>query len=129
VSGSNVAFIPEVKEPTVNRPRGTFDVCAAKSPGYGDRREAMLEGLAILTDGTAVFEALGAKLEKVAEKPGAFGYNAMTGKFEELLAARVIDPAKVVRSALENAASIAVLLLTSDALTQDAAGNSGFGEA
>jgi chaperonin GroEL len=268
----------------VNRLRGTFDVCAVKAPGYGDRRKAMLEDLAILTGGTAVFETLGMKLEslklsdlgqaqkvvvdkdnttiiagggkqddiqariaqiaqerekstsdydreqlderkaklsggvvklkvgaitesemkekkflyedavnavkaawaegivpgggvalvrasagcrpqglnhdaevgykivlracrwpiigiaenagqdggliceKVAEKTGAFGYNAMSDKYEDLLAAGVIDPAKVVRTALENAASIAVLLLTSDALIAEQQEEVGFDE-
>ncbi len=47
----------------INRLRGTFNCCAVKAPGYGDRRKAMLEDIAILTGGTAVFEALGMKLE------------------------------------------------------------------
>jgi chaperonin GroEL len=49
----------------INRLRGTFNCCAVKAPGYGDRRKAMLEDLAILTGGTAVFEALGMKLESL----------------------------------------------------------------
>jgi chaperonin GroEL len=49
----------------INRLRGTFQCCAVKAPGYGDRRKAMLEDIAILTGGTAVFEALGMKLENV----------------------------------------------------------------
>jgi chaperonin GroEL len=47
----------------INRLRGTFQCCAVKAPGYGDRRKAMMEDIAILTDGRAVFEALGMKLE------------------------------------------------------------------
>lgn len=259
----------------VNRLRGTFACCAVKSPGYGDRRKAMLEDLAVLTGGTAVFESLGIKLEsvpitdlgraqkvivdkdhttiiqgagkradidgriaqikhelekstsdydrekleermaklrggvakinvgaateselkekkflyedainaakaasaegivagggvallraslactppglnhdedvgynivrkacrwpitciaenagqdgslvceKVAEKKGNVGYNAMTDVYEDLVTSGVIDPTKVVRSELENAASVAILLLTSDALIAD----------
>jgi len=49
----------------INRLRGTFQCCAVKAPGYGDRRKAMLEDVAILTGGTAVFEALGIKLENL----------------------------------------------------------------
>jgi chaperonin GroEL len=49
----------------INRLRGTFQCCAVKAPGYGDRRKAMLEDIAILTGGTAIFEALGVKLENV----------------------------------------------------------------
>ena len=49
----------------INRLRGTLRVCAIKAPGYGDRRKAMLEDLAILTGGTALFESLGRKLENI----------------------------------------------------------------
>ena len=49
----------------INRLRGTFQCCAVKAPGYGDRRKAMMEDIAILTGGTAVFEALGVKLESL----------------------------------------------------------------
>ncbi len=49
----------------INRLRGTFKCVAVKAPGYGDRRKAMMEDIAILTGGTAVFEALGIKLESL----------------------------------------------------------------
>ena len=49
----------------INQLRGTFKVCAVKAPGYGDRRKAMLEDIAILTGGQAIFESLGIKLENV----------------------------------------------------------------
>ncbi|MCS7467079.1 chaperonin GroEL [Stieleria sp. ICT_E10.1] len=49
----------------INRLRGTFNVCAVKAPGYGDRRKAMMEDISILTGGQAIFEALGIKLESV----------------------------------------------------------------
>jgi chaperonin GroEL len=49
----------------INRLRGTFKCCAVKAPGYGDRRKAMMEDIAILTGGTAIFEALGIKLESI----------------------------------------------------------------
>jgi chaperonin GroEL len=49
----------------INKLRGTLRVCAVKAPGYGDRRKAMLEDIAILTGGTALFESLGRKLENV----------------------------------------------------------------
>ena len=54
--------------------------------------------------------------EKVAEGEGNFGYNAATDVFEDLVEAGVIDPTKVTRTALQNAASVASLLLTSEAL-------------
>ena len=49
----------------INRLRGILTGCAVKAPGYGDRRKAMMEDIAILTGGTAIFEALGKKLESL----------------------------------------------------------------
>jgi chaperonin GroEL len=53
---------------------------------------------------------------KVRELKGDEGFNALTEKYENLVEAGVIDPTKVVRSALQNAASIASLLLTTEAI-------------
>ena len=47
----------------VNKLRGTFSVCAVKAPGYGDRRKAMLEDIAILTGGTVISEEVGMELK------------------------------------------------------------------
>ncbi len=58
-------------------------------------------------------------VEKVKGQNGAFGFNAQSGEFEDLMKAGVIDPTKVTRSALENAASIASLLLTTEAIICD----------
>lgn len=55
-------------------------------------------------------------LQKVLEKGGNFGFNAQTGNFEDLVSAGVIDATKVVRTALENAASAASMLLTTEAV-------------
>jgi chaperonin GroEL len=52
----------------VNRLRGAFQVVAVKAPGFGDRRKAMLEDIAILTGANAVFEATGTKLENLTLK-------------------------------------------------------------
>ena len=57
---------------------------------------------------------------KIEGMKGGKGFNAATGEFEDLLAAGIIDPTKVVRTALQNAASIAGLLLTTDAAVTDA---------
>jgi chaperonin GroEL len=57
---------------------------------------------------------------KVEAMKGSRGFNAGTGEFEDLVAAGIIDPTKVVRTALQNAASIAGLLLTTDAAVTDA---------
>jgi len=49
----------------VNKLRGTFSCCAVKAPGFGDRRKAMLEDIAILTGGKAISEEMGVKLENI----------------------------------------------------------------
>jgi chaperonin GroEL len=55
-------------------------------------------------------------VQKVREGSGGFGYNAATEQFEDLIKAGVIDPTKVVRAALQNAASVAALMLTTEAM-------------
>ncbi len=57
---------------------------------------------------------------RVEELKGTKGFNAATGEYEDLAAAGILDPTKVVRTALQNAASIAGLLLTTDAAVTDA---------
>jgi chaperonin GroEL len=61
----------------------------------------------------------GVVVEKVRNLEGAFGLNAATGEYEDLFKAGVIDAAKVTRSALQNAASIAALFLTTEAVIVD----------
>ncbi len=58
-------------------------------------------------------------VNKVKEGTGAFGFNAGTGVFEDLLTAGVIDPAKVSRCALQNAASVSSLMLTTEAMVAE----------
>ena len=58
-------------------------------------------------------------VQEVERAKGSFGLNAITGVVEDLVKAGVIDPAKVTRSALQNAASIAALLLTTEAIVAD----------
>ncbi len=58
-------------------------------------------------------------IEEVKRQSGNFGYNARTDQYEDLVVAGVIDPAKVTRSALQNAASIAALFLTTEAVITD----------
>ena len=58
-------------------------------------------------------------VQQIERETGTIGLNAATGEFEDLVKAGVIDPAKVTRAALQNAASIAGLLLTTEALVAD----------
>ena len=61
----------------------------------------------------------GVIVEKVANLPSGQGLDAATGEYVDMLAAGIIDPAKVTRSALQNAASIAALFLTTEAVIAD----------
>src|SRR5271157_2560437 len=196
----------------VNKLRGGLKVAAVKAPGFGDRRKAMLEDIAILTGGTVISEDLGIKLENVELKerkdrvddamhatraaveegvlPGGgvplaraslilaklkadnddqrfgieivrkavqtplrqiaenagedgaviagktldkdeynYGFDAQTGEFKDLVKAGIIDPTKVVRTALEHAASVGALMITTEAMVAErpakAGGNGG----
>ncbi len=62
----------------------------------------------------------GVVLAKVRDAKGNFGYDALKDEYTDLVQAGIIDPTKVTRSALQNAASVSTLLLTSDALIADA---------
>ena len=58
-------------------------------------------------------------VDKIKNEEGAFGFNAETAKYEDLIGAGVIDPTKVVRYALQNAASVAALMLTTEAMVAE----------
>jgi chaperonin GroEL len=58
--------------------------------------------------------------EKVSQLPPGHGFNAATGGYVDMMLAGIVDPAKVIRSALQNAASIAALFLTTEVLVVDA---------
>jgi chaperonin GroEL len=58
-------------------------------------------------------------VREVEKASGNYGFNALTGEFQDLVAAGVIDPVKVTRSALQNAASVATMILTTEALVTD----------
>jgi chaperonin GroEL len=68
-------------------------------------------------------------VERIRGESDALGFNAATGKWEDLRMAGIIDPAKVTRSALQNAASIAALVLTTEcAIAEKSEGDGGAGE-
>ena len=80
----------------------------------GSRSEAPLKQIAI----NAGLEG-GVVAEKVRDLEAGHGLNAATGEYVDMIAAGIIDPAKVTRSALQNAASIAALFLTTEAVVAD----------
>ena len=69
----------------------------------------------------------GVVVERVRELEGSFGLNAATGDYEDLTAAGIIDAAKVTRSALQNAGSVAGLFLTTEAVVADKPEENGAG--
>ncbi len=68
-------------------------------------------------DGQVVIENV--RRYQVERKSANLGYNVMTGEYTDMLAAGILDPAKVTRSAVENAASIAAMVLTTEAMITD----------
>ncbi len=85
--------------------------------GIGVIRRALEEPLRMIS-ANAGFEG-SVIVEKVREGKGSFGFNAATGQFEDLFVSGVIDPKKVARVALQNAASVASLLLTTECAVAD----------
>ena len=74
-------------------------------------------------------EESGVAIERIRSGKGAFGYDAMTGVYGDLIGLGIVDPAKVARCALQNAASISTLMLTTDAIVVDSEEEEGGGEA
>ncbi|GBE30950.1 MAG TPA: chaperonin GroEL [Bacteroidetes bacterium] len=74
--------------------------------------------------GNAGFEGA-VVVQKVREGKGSFGFNALIGEYEDMMKAGIIDPTKVTRSALENAASVAGVLVMSEAVVYEAKEDSG----
>jgi chaperonin GroEL len=108
VPGGGVAFIRSL--PALDK----LEVSATEKFGVEIIRRALEEPLRQISangglEGSVI-------VNKVKEGTGAFGFNAGTGHFEDLLAAGVIDPAKVSRCALQNAASVSSLMLTTEAM-------------
>jgi len=112
VPGGGVVFIraiPELEKLKVDDPDEQIGINIIKNslrlPLHKIAENAGLEG--------------GVVVEEVIKKDGSLGFNAETGKYEDLVEAGVIDPAKVVRSTLQNAASIARLILTTNVVVTE----------
>ena len=90
---------------------------ADEKVGFDIIRRAIESPLRIITANAGVEGSI--VVQKVKEGKGNFGYNARTDVYEDLVKAGVIDPTKVTRTALENAASVAGLMLTTEAVISE----------
>lgn len=90
---------------------------ADEKVGFDIIRRAVEAPLRIISNNAGIEGAI--VVQKVSEGKGAFGYNARTEVYEDLIKAGVIDPTKVTRTALQNAASVAGLLLTTEAVVSE----------
>lgn len=113
VAGGGVAFIRAIE--ALEDVKGETD---DENTGINIIKRAIEEPLRQICNNAGVEGSI--VIQKIKEGKGDFGYNARTGVFENLISAGVIDPTKVARIALENAASIASMLLTTEVILADA---------
>ena len=111
VAGGGVALLQAAKQVSLGDLAGDEAVGAQIVLGACSAPLRQIAGNAGLEGGVVV--------EKVANLPAGQGLNAATGEYVDMLASGIIDPAKVTRSALQNAASIAALFLTTEAVIAD----------
>ncbi|MEQ9090740.1 MAG: chaperonin GroEL [Balneola sp.] len=112
VPGGGVAYLRTMK--VLDKLKGIND---DETVGFQIVRKALEAPLRTISNNAGVEGAI--VVQKVLEGKGAFGYNARTEVYEDLIKAGVIDPTKVTRAALQNAASVAGLLLTTEAVISD----------
>jgi chaperonin GroEL len=91
-----------------------LDVFEEERTGVDIVRRALQEPLRQIASNAGIDGAIA--VQKVIEGKGSFGYNAATDRYEDLLQAGIIDPTKVVRAALQNAASVAGLMISTEVL-------------
>jgi chaperonin GroEL len=111
VAGGGVALVRSIA--ALDKVKTTGD----EKVGVQIVREALAVPLRQIAENAG--EQPGVVLHKVQKGSGNFGYNALTGEYGDLVKAGVIDPAKVVRTALENASSVARLLLSTNCIVTD----------
>ena len=112
VPGGGVAYIRTL--PMLEELKGDND---DENTGIQIIRRAIEEPMRQIVDNAGVEGAV--IVQKVKEGKGDFGYNARTGEYQNFFESGVIDPAKVTRVALENAASIAGMFLTTECVIAD----------
>ena len=111
VPGGGVALLRSI--PTLDN----LKVKGDKKVGVAIVKRALEEPVRQIVNNTGLEGSV--VVQKLKEKEGGYGFNAQTEKYEDLMVAGVIDPTKVVRIALENAASVSSLLLTTEALVAE----------
>jgi chaperonin GroEL len=111
VPGGGVALIRAIKA------LDGLNLQAEEAIAVGILRRALEEPLRQISQNAGVDGSV--IVEEVKKNTGNFGYNALTGVYEDMVKAGVIDPTKVTRSALQNAASIAGMFLTTEAVVTD----------
>jgi chaperonin GroEL len=111
VPGGGVAFLRAI--PALDKLKLDGD----EAVGVSIVRKALEEPIRLIAGNAGVEGSI--VVNRVKEEKGAFGFNAETEQYEDLMVSGVIDPAKVTRIALENAASIASLLVTTEALVAE----------
>ena len=111
VPGGGVAYIRTL--PALDRMKLTGD----EQIGVNIVKKALEEPLKMIVNNAGVEGSIA--VEKVKGKKGAFGFNARTDQYEDLIEAGVIDPTKVARFALQNAASVAALMLTTQCMVAE----------
>jgi chaperonin GroEL len=113
VAGGGVALVRAAK--ALEKLKGAND---DQTVGVNILRRAIQEPLRMIVRNAG--EEPSVVLNKVAEGKGAYGYNAANGEYGDMIEMGIIDPAKVTRLALQNAASVAGLLLTTEAMIAEA---------
>ena len=112
VPGGGVAFIRAIE--SLHEQKG---INPDETTGIAIVRKALEEPIRIITANAGIDGSI--VIQKIKESKGDYGFNARTEVYENLFAAGVIDPTKVTRVALENAASIAGMLLTTECVVAD----------
>ena len=111
VAGGGVVFVRAIQA------LDELELEGDQATGAGIIRRVLEEPLRQIAANSGLEGAI--VVQKVASKTGAIGYNALTDTYEDMVKAGVTDPAKVSRTAIENGASIASLLLTTEALVAE----------
>jgi chaperonin GroEL len=111
VPGGGVAYLRTL--PALDK----MDLEGDEQVGVRIVKKALEEPLKMIANNAGVEGSIVVK--KVKEKKGAYGFNAQTEQYEDMIAAGVIDPTKVTRFALQNAASVASLMLTTQCMVAD----------